>query len=318
MRVLIVCPVPAGSRLGNRVTALRWRALIAELGHRVSITTGLPATPCDVLVALHARKSAAAVTASREAHPQRPIVVALTGTDLYRDIHDDASAQRSLALADRLVVLHEGAPREVPRPLRHKICLIRQSADPPPRPLRGSARSFDVAFVAHLRPEKDPLRVARAVRLLPADSRLRVLHAGRALTPQDRRAAEREQGTNTRYRWLGELSHARVRAIIARARVLVLTSVLEGGANVLAEAIMAGTPPIASRIPASVAALGADYPGLFPVGNTRALARLLRRAETEPAFLAELARCARARRHLFARAAERAAWRALLGDLRQP
>ncbi len=318
MRVVIVCPAPTGSRLGNRITALRWRKMLADLGHRVSIRTGLPATPYDVLIALHARKSAEAVRWSRLAHPATPIAVALTGTDLYKDIQKDADARalRSLELADRLVVLHDGAPQAVPRALRQKVRVIRQSADPPSRALRKDARFFGVAFVAHLRPEKDPLRAARAARLLPVDSRVRILHAGRALTPQARRAAEREQRTNPRYLWLGEVTPGRARALIARAHVLVLTSVMEGGANVLAEAIVADTPPIASRIPATVAALGDRYPGLYPVGDTRALAALLHRAETDGAFLAKLRRCARARRHLFAPSAERAAWRSLLKELR--
>jgi hypothetical protein len=41
------------------------------------------------------------------AHPRRGLAVVLTGTDLYRDIATDAAAQRSLALAQALVVLQE-------------------------------------------------------------------------------------------------------------------------------------------------------------------------------------------------------------------
>lgn len=319
MRVVIVCPYPRGSRLGNRITALRWRDLFVALGHRASITTGIPRTRYDVLVALHAYKTADVVRWSREAHPERPIVVALTGTDLSRDIHRRDEARRSLRLADRLVVLHDHAVRELPRPVRAKVRLIRQSAEPA-RPGRdaGRARAFDVVLVAHLREEKDPLRAAAASRLLPGSSRVRIVHAGRALDREWGRRARAEQASNRRYRWLGEVSAARAKRLIAGARLMVLTSVSEGGANVLGEAIVSGTPVLATRIPAAVSALGSGYPGFFRVGDTKGLARLLARAEREPAFLALLTRRTKARRRLFAPSTEKKAWRSLLAELARP
>jgi putative glycosyltransferase (TIGR04348 family) len=315
MRVAMVCPAPAGSRLGNRVTAVRWKTLLGELGHHVAITTSLPRGSYDVLLALHARHSAAAVQWSRETHPTRPVVLALTGTDLYRDILHDPSAQRSLDLADVLVVLHDRAAHALPRRCRAKVRVIRQSADAARATKRKAGTAFDVAFVAHLRAEKDPLRAALAARALPAQSNVQIIHAGRALGDDFRVAAESEQASNPRYWWLGEVSPAASRALIARSRLLVLTSVMEGGANVLGEAIVSGTPIVASRIPATVSALGARYPGLFPVGNTGALTRLLSRAEREPAFLALLARETRARLPLFSRKVEKAAWRAVLREV---
>ena len=315
MRVVLVCPFPTGSRLGNRITAVRWRALLVGLGHRAHVTTGIPRTRFDVLVALHAFKTADVVRWSRATHPTRPIVVALTGTDLYRDIHVHEEARRSLALADRLVVLHDQAAKELPRELRTKVRVIRQSAEPlKPRP-GPSHKTFDVALVAHMRPEKDPLRSALAARLLPGTSRVRVLHAGRALSDEWRRRAEREQARNGRYDWLGECAPARARRLIAACRLLVLTSFSEGGANVLGEAIASGTPIVAARIPAAVSALGGEYRGLFPPGDTAALARLLSRAEREAPFLALLTQQTLARRPLFAPAVERAAWRSLLAEL---
>jgi putative glycosyltransferase (TIGR04348 family) len=316
VRVALICPAPPGSRLGNRITALRWQRMLRELGHAPFIATELGTRDCGLLVALHARRSAEAVQLSRQQHPERPIIVALTGTDLYRDIHRDASAKRSLELADRLIVLHSGGADELPLRLRVKVQVVPQSAQSPRRPPRRSIGAFEVAVVGHLRPEKDPLRTALAARLLPADSRIVVLHAGQALDDEIRRAADAEQQQNGRYRWLGELPRWRARALIARCRVLSLTSEMEGGANVLSEALAAGTPVLASRIACSEAILGADYPGLFPFGSTRALARLLERVERDSGFLGELARRCRARRSLVSPAKEKAAWKSLLRDLR--
>jgi putative glycosyltransferase (TIGR04348 family) len=289
--------------------------MLRELGHTTSIGSELGARRYDVLVAMHARRSAEAVRLSRARHPDRPIIVVLTGTDLYRDIHHDASAQESIELADRLVVLHPGGAAELPERLRAKVRAIVQSACPPPRVPRPSEQCFEVAVVGHLRPEKDPLRTALAARTLPSKSRVMVLHAGRALDEAAAQAAAAEQRDNPRYQWLGELPRWRARALIGRCRVLALTSEMEGGANVLSEALAVGTPVLASRIACTEALLGADYPGLFPFGSTRSLARLLARVERDPTFLADLARRCRARRPLVSPAREKAAWRRLLGEL---
>src|SRR5262249_24193058 len=120
---------------------------------------------------------------------------------------------------------------------------------------------------------------------------------------------------NPRYLWLGERSIARARRLISRCRLLALTSRSEGGANVISEAIASGVPVVASRIDCTVGLLGADYPGLFPVGRTAALRALLLRAEREPPFLQDLAaRCRRLRPRLSPRS-ERRAWKSSLAEL---
>lgn len=272
----------------------------------------------DVLVALHARHSAESVRVARARSATLPIVVALAGTDLSRDIHVDPLALHSLVVADRIVVLHELAPREVPKRFRDRVRVIRQSARAPATMPSKSDRAFEIAVVSHLRAVKDPLRVAVAVRRLPSSSRALVVHAGAPLDGAMGRAATAETKTNPRYRWLGDVSPARALRLIARARLLVLPSVSEGGANVLGEAAMCGTPVLATAIPAVRAALGSDYPGTFAVGDDGALARLIARAETDPRWLAELRRRVVARRSLFAERRELAAWRELLAELRSP
>jgi putative glycosyltransferase (TIGR04348 family) len=317
VRVALICPAPPGSRLGNRITALRWARMLRELGHRAFIAEGGAGGRSDALIALHARKSAEAVRASRALHRERPVAVALTGTDLYRDIHLDREAQESLELADLLIVLHPGGASELPARLRPKVRVVPQSAPVPRIKAAPSERWFEVAVVGHLRKEKDPLRAALAARLLPDSSRIRVLHAGRALTSELRRAALAEQRENPRYRWLGEVPRWRARALIGRARLLALTSEMEGGANVVSEAVAAGTPVLASRIPSMEAIFGRSYPGLFPFGSTRALARLLSRAEREPAFLAELASHSRGLRPALSPAREKAALRGVVAELQR-
>ena len=100
--------------------------------------------------------------------------------------------------------------------------------------------------------------------------------------------ALREMETNERYRWLDEQPQSRVRSILSKSSLCVLSSRLEGGANVLSEAIAASVPIIASRVDGNVGILGNDYPGYFDVGDTRQLTRLLTRAENSTGYLAEL------------------------------
>ena len=261
------------------------------------------------MIALHARRSAAAIARFAEACPDRPLIVVLTGTDLYRDIGIDESARRSLDRATHLVVLQEAALDELDPNHRRKCRVIYQSA-PPLKPGTPPQRSFDVILVGHMRAEKDPLTPMRAIVRLPADSTVRLIHIGDALTDEFARAAAELQARTwpsvRRYRWLGGRTHGETRRRIRNANAMVISSVMEGGANVIVEAVTCGVPVIASRISGNVGMLGADYAGYFAVGNDEELARLLDRVSRDGDFLAQLkAQCA-ARAPLFEPARERA------------
>ncbi len=311
----MVCPAPPGSLYGNRVTAERWARILRSLGHQVAIAAGYEDEACDVLVALHARRSADAVFRFRRRFPEAPLIVALTGTDLYRDIRRSQRARRALEAADRLVALQPLAADELAPHLRRKLRVIYQSAEPVRGQVRRSSEFFDVSVAGHLRSVKDPFRAAYAARQLAPDSRIRVLHAGGAMEPAMAQRARAEEARNARYHWLGPLSRARTRRLIAQSHVLVLSSRMEGGANVISEAVVDGTPVLASRIPGSVGLLGERYPGYFPLGDTDALARLLLRAESDAAFYRRLESHIARLAPLFRPATERARWKELLADL---
>ncbi len=319
MNITLVTPAPPGSRKGNRITAVRWARLLRQLGHRVAIREGYGGERADLLLALHARRSFPAVEAFRRLHPERPVVLALTGTDLYDEIHTDPVAQQALEVAARLVLLQPMGIEELPARLRDKARVIYQSAEAPRTRPRRRDDVFEVCVLGHLRPVKDPFRTAEAARLLPASSRLRVLHLGAALTPDMAEQAAAEQARNGRYLWLGDLPRWKALRVLGRCRLLVLTSRMEGGANVISEAIAVRVPVLSSRISGSLGLLGRDYPGYFPIGDTQALAALLSRAERDGRFYRNLqARCRRLR-GLFTPARERQSWQRLLRELgREP
>lgn len=312
MRIVLITPYPPAARNGNAHTALRWARFLRAAGHRVDLRVEWDGRPADLMIALHARRSYPAIAAFAQAFPQCPLIVVLTGTDLYRDIRTDPSAQHSLALATRLVVLQEQGRVELNAQLQAKTRVIFQSAPSlVPRPKRQ--RTFDIGVVAHLREEKDPLRAAYAAELLPPDSRIRVLHVGEALTPEMAMEAERCQQIS-RWKWLGMRKHADTRRIVAGCRLLVQSSRMEGGANAIVEAVTAGVPVLASDIAGNVGMLGENYSGYYPLADSRALAELMARAETDAAFYSRLAEQCAARAALFNPACERSAVQKLIGE----
>jgi putative glycosyltransferase (TIGR04348 family) len=319
VNILIVTPAPPALHTGNRTTAERWSRILKELGHQVRIARDWPDSDneqaSDLLVALHARRSFPAIDRFRQSHPHAPVVVALTGTDLYRDLESSAEARQSLEIADRLIVLQPCGVDSLPVHLRGKCHVIFQSAEAAAAPDLPAANVFQVCVLAHLRAVKDPLRAAYAARGLPAGSRLQVAHAGGALDPELGSEAEDEQHRNPRYRWLGDLSREQALRLLAGSHLLAITSLLEGGANVVSEAIAASVPVVSTRIPGSIGILGPDYPGYFPTGDTQALARLLQRAETDTSFYADLKRRIRELKPLVDPQRERESWRELLTSL---
>ena len=289
-RIALVTPAGPTRRTGNRISGNRWARILRATGHRVTALDRYEHERCDVLIALHARRSHDSIRRFRELHPGKPIVVVLTGTDLYRDIHEDEDSRESLRLADRLVVLQRKGLDELAPELHDKTRVIYQSAPASSGRPGNPEKQFTVAVVGHMRPEKDPFRTAMAVRSLPRTSRIQVVHIGAAFGDNHLRRAEREAERNPRYRWLGELPHWKTRQLLARSHLTAITSRMEGSSNVLCEALASSVPVAASRISGLMGTLGDDYPGYYELGDTAALKRLLLRAENDPEFYESLGR----------------------------
>ncbi len=315
MRILIITPAPPRSRAGNRATAVRWGNILQKLGHQVSLSVEYDDQPCDALIGLHAWRSAEAIQQFHKDHPSKPLIVALTGTDLYRFItsHPEPTLH-SIKLADRLVVLHSLAYKVLPEDSHEKLRVIHQSAQPLPYMRKPLTRYFDVCVAGHLRDEKDPMRAALAARELPQGSRIRIRHYGKAHDESWASQARQEMKINPRYHWFGEIPHSQVRKAYARSQLMVLSSRMEGGANVISEACVAGLPVIASRIDGSVGLLGEQYCGYYSSANTQELQALLIRAEQDEDFLRMLTRQCREQAELFMIEREIQSWQSLLAE----
>jgi putative glycosyltransferase (TIGR04348 family) len=304
-KILIISPATAAANNGNWRTAQRWAGFLSERYH-VEVATdwhdasGFP----DVMIALHARRSATPLLAF--AATGRPVILALTGTDLYRDIHEDALAQRALHAAHSLVLLQQAGLSELPQELRSRAHVVYQSAPALRRVRTPAKQAFTISMIGHLRQEKDPLTFMRAARLT-STPKLRFEQIGRALEPALALAAQETATALPAYAWLGELAHDDVRERLRRSDLLALPSLMEGGANVLIEAVTCGVPVAASDVPGNRGMLGDDYAGYFPVGDAAALAALFDRAACDPDFYHQLEMQCAARAPLFSPGREQAA-----------
>ncbi len=305
MKILLITPALPKTRGGNRVTAIRWKSILMELGHKVTVKSSNDdisqiGNRFDAMLALHAWRSAASIHYFHEQFPQKPLIVALTGTDLYRFIHSHPTPTlRSIKQADELITLHDLAYLALPKSAQKKVHVIYQSADFIKRKINKNKRYFNVCIIGHLRNEKDPLRAAYAVRKLPDDSCIRILHYGKAHKSIWAARADKEMQKNARYKWYGEVPHWKINQCYATADLMVLSSRMEGGANVISESCAAGLPVIASKIEGSIGLLGKNYPGYYPCGDTESLRKLLLKAEKNKKYLTKLTKACQAKANLF-------------------
>lgn len=314
-QVVIVSPALADANNGNWQTARRWQRMLSAT-HSARIVREWPGSGSeqddsgDVMLALHARRSASSIVAWADSRGSTSLAVVLTGTDLYRDIATDASAQQSLAVAGQLVVLQEMGIQSLPDTLRSKVRLIFQSTSSR-QTLAKTTRHLRAVMVGHLRDEKDPGTLLAAALAVPVGAGIRIDHVGAPLDAALGQAANATMLVCPHYRWLGAQPHESTRRRIQRAHVLVHTSRMEGGAHVIMEAVCSGTPVLASRIDGNVGMLGHDYDGYFEPGNAAQLADLLQLARAtlnqHDGLLAHLAAQCALRAPLFAPEAERQA-----------
>jgi putative glycosyltransferase (TIGR04348 family) len=328
--VIIVTPAQAHANNGNWQTAWRWSRLLSA-HYRTAIVQewraeyeGVQHPNAVAMLALHARRSAASIEAWAHSYPGRGLGLVLTGTDLYRDIQTDVMAQRSLDLAQRLVVLQALGPQALPLQHRAKARVIFQSTSTRKTVVK-SRKQLRVVMVGHLRDEKSPQTLFEAARLLATHPAIHIDHIGAALDPALGEQARQTQAACPNYRWLGNQDHEATRRHIQRAHLLVHCSRMEGGAHVIMEAVCSGTPVLASNVDGNVGMLGADYAGYFPWDDAAALAQLIQACQQDlqghglgrVGFISNLQAQCGLRAPLFSPENERAALLSLLAELIQ-
>ncbi|MDA7526020.1 glycosyltransferase [Verrucomicrobiales bacterium] len=322
-RILLACPYPLDSPRGNSVSANRIIGILEGLGHTVIPISGRTSSEGsgDLLIALHARKSATAIESFHAKHPQRPVIILLTGSDLYADLEgppeNRATVKQTLALATRLVVAQGASIADIPETFRDKARVVPKSllTKVPTRMKNRSPGLLNVVLSSHLRPAKAPLLVLESLALLPKSIAVQVDHYGHAEDPDlGRYALNASKIPRSKYSWHGNKPHKEMLATFAQADLLLNTSQVEGGANTLCEAIQMGLPCLATSIPANAGMLGEDYPGLFPMDDAQALAMLIERSTSDADFHDQLTLKVEMRAPFFTRQAEVEAWQKVIEE----
>jgi len=319
MKIKLITPSSTDLINGNHITALRLERILTNLGNQVTTSKEYNDEAVDLMIALHAWRSFKSIKRFRELYPNHPLVIMLTGTDLYQHIKFSEEACQSLHWATRLVVLQKQGLQELAPSLREKTKVIYQSVTPQSQQISYledfSKDNFNILVIANLRPEKDPLRTALATKNLPSSSKIQVFHIGVPLSQEYLERIKLAEQENSRYHFLGPFSYEKTQQAIASANLVCISSRLEGGSNVLCEALAIGTPVITTSIPSLVATLGENYPGYFSVADTETLKTLLIKAEIDPIFYQELKNnCAKVA-HLVNPDREQKCWQDLLKEL---
>lgn len=336
MRIQIVTPAPRASVRGNNITAASWSCILKRLGHTVEISPdgqlGLKQTDC--LVALHARKTAKAISDFRAKNPETPIIVCLTGTDVHGDLQRHSFdtlenvesnfrlATQSLEIADRIVVLEPRCIRKIEPRFHPKCETIIQAASPHsisegPDSHRLPEDQVTLSVIGHLRPVKDPFRAAFASRQLPKASRIKIVQVGEALTDESKKLATSEMRSNPRYAWLGSVSNQAAKDLLCQSHATIVSSHYEGGCNVISDAVVNSIPILTSRMDASLGLLGEGYAGLFDIENTDQLLQLMIKLESDESLRKTILGQLNSAKPIFSPDKEFAAWEALLQSVAQ-
>lgn len=312
MKIGIFYPESEANSSGNQITASRWAGFLEELGHDIELDTKYEGGSFHLAICLNVLKTADIASAIRHSCPSAVLCIAITGTDLHSNSQDQSKSIATLKKADAIIAINPASIEILPNDLREKTQLIYQSAIKADQRPPAKDQNFNVLMLSHLRPEKDPLRLIEALKLLPKELPIRVKHYGAGLDKELAEVATKETQENFRYEWLGEIPYEDALLEISAADLLVLTSKVEGAPSVLSEALVADIPIVASDIPSMKGLLGAGYPGLFQVGDSKSLAQVLQKTVENAAFYQSLRMLTAGLSPKFQPIAELRAWRDFL------
>ena len=261
MKVCVSSPYPLSELKGNSVTTDRIVSILNERGIEARGSYGYDGKPADALISLHAVKGAPAVFDFQREVPKGKVIILLTGTDIYQGLPEGSQiGHDALLAADRIVVPQEAVISHLPADVRKKTVVIRSSLDPISIKATPSQSPFVISVVGHPRPVKRPFLTIETVARHPEWCDLEVWQLGQALDEESRKTAEAWVQKDERYRWFGGLPREESLARCAKSSLTINSSILEGGANAVLEAMTMGVPVLASRIEGNVGILGNDYP----------------------------------------------------------
>jgi glycosyltransferase involved in cell wall biosynthesis len=281
-RVDVVAPARRG---GRRVTAVE-----LGVGHRRRLLRD-----CGVVRALHAPGAVPAMLAgARYVCTYGYSYAATTQVSVPRRIAPAARAvKRPLLTAGLRIVLRRAAATivtahaveaEARRLGARRIWLVPNGVDLDRFAPRAVAPEHDVVFVGRLDALKDAHTLVRAAGSVSPPPRLALVGEG----PLRAELEDACRAAGVPAAFLGTLPNREVADVLARARCFVLPSRTEGHPKALLEAMATGLPCLGSDIPAIRELARDGAVALFPPGDARAAAALIRRVLDDPGYASDL------------------------------
>ena len=256
-------------------------------GHQATAMHTDTPPAADAQISLHALKTAAA-SAYFATHRSGRLFIRLTGTDINGGFtKNPALSQRTIDLADKLVVTHPACLPQIPDHWRSKTVVIYPSVTMPELATISNPTSPLFTCIGHLRPVKAPHLIYAAIQKIP-QAKLMAASIGNAYDTTDGQQARLNTRQDTRYHWHTDCDRGTALAWMKASLATINSSISEGGANTVMEAIQLRVPVLATDIPGNRGFLGDDYDGYFETGQSDQLADLMRRCLEAPEFVERL------------------------------
>lgn len=310
MKICVASPYPLSELKGNSVTTHRIVEILNVAGFEARGSHGFDGAPADILISLHAFKGEQAVRDFQRRCPDGKVIVLITGTDLYVDLPEGRGLE-SLETTDAIAITHEEARASMPAIFHDKLHIVPSCIEIPEIQAKPNAEQFVISIVGHLRSVKRSFLTIEAVAKHP-EWDVEVWQMGEALDEGMSDVACDWEESDSRYKWLGGLPREQSLEVCSQSSLTVNSSLLEGGANTVLEAMTMGVPILASCIEGNVGLLGRDYPGYFEgedIGSK--LAEIIAGKHD----LNEWVSLAKTRLPLFSRESEEAAWKKIFAEL---
>ena len=287
MKINVCTGYPLDSPRGNTTTALRIVERLQMAGHQATAMHTDTPPAADAQISLHVLKTAAA-SAYFATHQSGRLFIRLTGTDINGGfVKSPNLSQQTIGLADKLVVTHPACLPQIPDRWRNKTVVIYPSVTMPELAAISIPTSPLFTCIGHLRPVKAPHLMHDAIQNIP-QANLVAASIGNAYDVTDGQQARLNARQDTRYHWHADCDRATALAWMQASLATINSSISEGGANTVMEAIQLRIPVLATDILGNRGFLGDDYDGYFETGRADQLAGLMRRCLEESDFVEHL------------------------------
>ena len=287
MKINVCTGYPLDSPRGNTTTAFRIAERLQMAGHQATAMHTDTPPAADAQISLHALKTAAA-SAYFAKHQSGKLFIRLTGTDINGGFEKNQSlSQQTIDLADKLIVTHPACLPQIPDRWQSKTVVIYPSVTMPELAVISSPTSPLFTCIGHLRPVKAPHLMYAAIQKI-RQTNLAAISIGNAYDVTDGQQALLNTRHDDRYHWHAGCDRATALAWMKASLATINSSISEGGANTVMEAIQLRIPVLATDIPGNRGFLGDSYDGYFETGRFDQLADLMRRCLDDSGFVERL------------------------------